>query len=92
MIAAYAYTAPVGSAENGKGSPLRFPWLWPAPVDKPPDVFGKHRAGPDSMNFSSIMGFFAVVLASVNIAGGFDVQWPEVRCGVPINKLWVVDS
>ncbi|WPZ36414.1 NAD(P) transhydrogenase subunit alpha [Thalassobaculum sp. OXR-137] len=28
-------------------------------------------AGPDSMNFSSIMGFFAVVLASVNIAGGF---------------------
>ena len=28
-------------------------------------------AGPDSMNFSSIMGFLAVVLASVNIAGGF---------------------
>ena len=28
-------------------------------------------AGPDSVNFSSIMGFCAVVLASVNIAGGF---------------------
>ncbi|AHC73589.1 NAD(P) transhydrogenase subunit alpha PART 2 [Candidatus Endolissoclinum faulkneri L5] len=28
-------------------------------------------ASPDSMNFSSIIGFFAVVLASVNIAGGF---------------------
>lgn len=28
-------------------------------------------AGPDSVNFSSVMGFFAVVLASVNIAGGF---------------------
>lgn len=28
-------------------------------------------AGPDSMNFSSVMGFLAVVLASVNIAGGF---------------------
>nr|WP_044283366.1 NAD(P) transhydrogenase subunit alpha [Candidatus Endolissoclinum faulkneri] len=28
-------------------------------------------ASPNSMNFSSIIGFFAVILASVNIAGGF---------------------
>ena len=30
-------------------------------------------AGPAEMNFSQIMGFFAVVLASVNIFGGFIV-------------------
>jgi len=28
-------------------------------------------AGPAQMDFSSIMGFFAVILASVNIFGGF---------------------
>ena len=28
-------------------------------------------AGPDKINFSSIMGFLAIVLASVNIIGGF---------------------
>jgi H+-translocating NAD(P) transhydrogenase subunit alpha len=28
-------------------------------------------AGPESTNFSSVMGFFAVILASVNIFGGF---------------------
>ncbi len=27
MITTYADTASVGSAENGKGTPLRFPWL-----------------------------------------------------------------
>ncbi len=31
-------------------------------------------AGPDDMNFSSIMGFFAIILASVNIFGGFVVS------------------
>jgi NAD(P) transhydrogenase subunit alpha len=31
-------------------------------------------AGPAEMNFSQIMGFFAVVLASVNIFGGFIVS------------------
>lgn len=30
-------------------------------------------AGPAQMDFSSIMGFFAVILASVNIFGGFMV-------------------
>lgn len=30
-------------------------------------------AGPDEMNFSKWMGFFAVILASVNIFGGFIV-------------------
>ena len=30
-------------------------------------------AGPDDMNFSKIMGFIAVTLASVNIFGGFIV-------------------
>lgn len=30
-------------------------------------------AGPSDMNFSSIMGFFAVILASINIFGGFIV-------------------
>ena len=28
-------------------------------------------AGPEDFNFSSIMGFFAIILASVNIFGGF---------------------
>ncbi len=28
-------------------------------------------AGPESVNFSSVMGFLAVILASVNIFGGF---------------------
>ena len=31
-------------------------------------------AGPEELNFSSIMGFFAIVLASVNIFGGFVVS------------------
>lgn len=31
-------------------------------------------AGPDSTNFSSIMGFIAIVLASINIFGGFVVS------------------
>jgi NAD(P) transhydrogenase subunit alpha len=31
-------------------------------------------AGPIDVNFSKIMGFFAVVLASVNIFGGFIVS------------------
>ena len=31
-------------------------------------------AGPDKINFSSIMGFLAIVLASVNIFGGFVVS------------------
>ncbi len=31
-------------------------------------------AGPDNTNFSSIMGFIAIVLASVNIFGGFVVS------------------
>lgn len=30
-------------------------------------------AGPAEINFSSVMGFFAVILASVNIFGGFMV-------------------
>ena len=30
-------------------------------------------AGPAEINFSSLMGFFAVVLASINIFGGFIV-------------------
>ena len=28
-------------------------------------------AGPEEINFSSIMGFLAIILASVNIFGGF---------------------
>ena len=28
-------------------------------------------AGPDEINFSSLMGFLAIVLASINIFGGF---------------------
>ena len=31
-------------------------------------------AGPEEINFSSIMGFMAIVLASVNIFGGFVVS------------------
>ena len=31
-------------------------------------------AGPEEINFSSIMGFIAIVLASVNIFGGFLVS------------------
>ena len=31
-------------------------------------------AGPVEMNFSSMMGFLAIVLASVNIFGGFVVS------------------
>ena len=31
-------------------------------------------AGPDDTNFSSILGFIAIVLASVNIFGGFLVS------------------
>ena len=30
-------------------------------------------AGPDEISFSKIMGFFAVILASINIFGGFIV-------------------
>ena len=36
-------------------------------------VGGLLAAGPASLDFSKIMGFFAVVLASVNIFGGFIV-------------------
>jgi NAD(P) transhydrogenase subunit alpha len=36
-------------------------------------VGGLLAAGPDGMNFSKIMGFVAVILASVNIFGGFIV-------------------
>ena len=32
-------------------------------------------AGPDEINFSSLMGFLAIVLASINIFGGFVVTW-----------------
>ena len=52
MIAAYAYTAPVGSAENGKGSPLRLPRFWTAAGDKTPDVVGPPGAGPYRLNAS----------------------------------------
>ena len=31
-------------------------------------------AGPEEINFSSIMGFFAILLASINIFGGFVVS------------------
>ena len=31
-------------------------------------------AGPAEMNFSSVMGFFAIILASINIFGGFVVS------------------
>ena len=31
-------------------------------------------AGPDNTNFSSIMGFIAIVLGSVNLFGGFVVS------------------
>ncbi|MAI84153.1 MAG: NAD(P) transhydrogenase subunit alpha [Rickettsiales bacterium] len=31
-------------------------------------------AGPEELNFSSIMGFLAIVLASINIFGGFVVS------------------
>jgi len=31
-------------------------------------------AGPEEKNFSSIMGFLAIVLASINIFGGFVVS------------------
>jgi len=31
-------------------------------------------AGPDEKNFSSMMGFLAIILASVNIFGGFVVS------------------
>ena len=31
-------------------------------------------AGPSEINFSSIMGFFAIILASINIFGGFVVS------------------
>ena len=30
-------------------------------------------AGPAEINFSSVMGFFAIILASINIFGGFVV-------------------
>jgi NAD(P) transhydrogenase subunit alpha len=36
-------------------------------------VGGLLAAGPDGMHFSKIMGFVAVILASVNIFGGFIV-------------------
>ncbi len=36
-------------------------------------VGGLLAAGPDLIDFSKIMGFFAVILASVNIFGGFIV-------------------
>jgi NAD(P) transhydrogenase subunit alpha len=36
-------------------------------------VGGLLAAGPANVDFSSVMGFFAVVLASVNIFGGFIV-------------------
>ena len=31
-------------------------------------------AGPAEINFSSVMGFFAIILASINIFGGFVVS------------------
>tara|TARA_B100000989_G_scaffold265157_1_gene217902 strand:+ start:349 stop:654 length:306 start_codon:yes stop_codon:yes gene_type:complete len=31
-------------------------------------------AGPSEINFSSVMGFFAIILASINIFGGFVVS------------------
>ncbi len=31
-------------------------------------------AGPSEINFSSMMGFFAIILASINIFGGFVVS------------------
>ena len=31
-------------------------------------------AGPEEINFSSLMGFFAIILASINIFGGFVVS------------------
>ena len=31
-------------------------------------------AGPAEINFSSLMGFFAIILASINIFGGFVVS------------------
>ena len=31
-------------------------------------------AGPTEINFSSVMGFFAIILASINIFGGFVVS------------------
>ena len=31
-------------------------------------------AGPEEINFSSIMGFLAIILASINIFGGFVVS------------------
>ena len=31
-------------------------------------------AGPEEQNFSSIMGFLAIILASINIFGGFVVS------------------
>ena len=31
-------------------------------------------AGPNDLNFSSIMGFVAIILASINIFGGFVVS------------------
>ncbi len=31
-------------------------------------------AGPSEMNFSSVLGFFAIILASINIFGGFVVS------------------
>ena len=32
-------------------------------------------AGPEEMNFSTLMGFFAIILASINIFGGFIVTY-----------------
>ena len=32
------------------------------------------KIGPEDLNFSSIMGFFAIILASINIFGGFLVS------------------
>jgi proton-translocating NAD(P)+ transhydrogenase subunit alpha len=37
-------------------------------------VGGLLAAGPESFDFSKVMGFFAVMLASVNIFGGFIVS------------------
>ncbi len=31
-------------------------------------------AGPEKINFSSLMGFFSIILASINIFGGFVVS------------------
>ncbi len=36
-------------------------------------------AGPDTVGFSSIMGFLAVILASINIFGGFIVTQRMLR-------------